>query len=60
MNKKSLSTGIIVTAIWVTIIVLIYFFTGLGHPKSLNELGDFLAGVFAPIAFFWLILGYMQ
>jgi hypothetical protein len=26
----------------------------------LNEFGDFLAGVFAPVAFFWLILGYMQ
>lgn len=27
---------------------------------SLNEYGDFLAGVVAPIAFLWLILGYMQ
>ncbi|EEY93142.1 hypothetical protein HMPREF0026_00418 [Acinetobacter junii SH205] len=26
----------------------------------MNEFGDFLAGVFAPVAFFWLILGYMQ
>lgn len=23
-------------------------------------MGDFLAGIFAPIAFFWLILGYIQ
>ena len=29
-------------------------------PATLNELGDFLAGIFAPIAFFWLILGYIQ
>nr|WP_228267864.1 hypothetical protein [Acinetobacter sp. TUM15064] len=29
-------------------------------PESLNKLGDFLAGVFAPIAFPWLILGYIQ
>jgi len=27
---------------------------------SLNELGDFLAGSFGPIAFGWLVLGYMQ
>jgi hypothetical protein len=60
MNKRSLTIGIIVTAICIAIIVFIYLFTGLEHPKSLNELGDFLAGVFAPIAFFWLILGYMQ
>ena len=60
MNKRSLTTGIVVTVIWIAIIVCIYLFTGLEHPKSLNEFGDFLAGVFAPVAFFWLILGYMQ
>ncbi len=27
---------------------------------ELNALGDFLAGIFAPVAFFWLILGYVQ
>jgi len=27
---------------------------------KLNEIGDFLAGVFAPVAFLWLILGYIQ
>lgn len=26
----------------------------------LNEWGDFLAGIFAPLAFFWLVLGYYQ
>lgn len=25
-----------------------------------NEIGDFLAGAFAPLAFFWLVLGYLQ
>ncbi len=25
-----------------------------------NELGDFLAGVFAPLAFLWLVLGFLQ
>ena len=26
---------------------------------SLNELGDFLAGFFTPLAFFWLVYGYL-
>jgi hypothetical protein len=25
-----------------------------------NEVGDFLAGIFAPLAFFWLVLGFFQ
>ena len=25
---------------------------------KLNELGDFLAGVFGPVAFLWLVLGF--
>ncbi|MFN4312570.1 MAG: hypothetical protein ACK4FK_18455 [Ferrovibrio sp.] len=25
-----------------------------------NEMGDFFAGIFAPLAFLWLVLGYMQ
>ena len=29
-------------------------------PISLNELGDFLAGAFGPLAIFWLILGFFQ
>jgi hypothetical protein len=27
---------------------------------KLNELGDFLAGSFGPIAFLWLVLGFLQ
>lgn len=29
-----------------------------GNPMGLNEWGDWLAGVSAPLAFFWLVLGY--
>ena len=60
MNKKSLIFGILVTAIW---FIGIYGFTksnGYSLPIELNALGDFLAGIFAPVAFFWLILGYVQ
>lgn len=44
------------------IIYTIYFmrFEGKNRPLSSNELGDFLAGTFAPLAFFFLYLGYKQ
>lgn len=29
-------------------------------PSSYNELGDFLAGIFSPVAFFWLVIGYLM
>ncbi|MEP2534057.1 hypothetical protein [Shimia sp.] len=30
------------------------------HHLKLNELGDFLAGAFGPLAIFWLVLGFFQ
>lgn len=33
---------------------------GLEPMASWNEFGDFLAGAFSPVAFLWLILGYLQ
>lgn len=35
-------------------------YEGKNRPLSSNELGDFLAGIFAPLAFFFLYLGYRQ
>ncbi|MQQ09884.1 hypothetical protein GFB49_15570 [Epibacterium sp. SM1979] len=35
-------------------------YTSAGASLSLNELGDFLAGAFAPLAFYWLVLGFFQ
>lgn len=53
--------GILSTIIWLT------FIFGLLLTKqndllnlSLNEWGDFFAGAFAPLAFLWLVLGYLQ
>ena len=60
MNQKSLNWGIGITVVWLAVIVAFWIFGGLESPSSLNELGDFLAGIFAPVAFFWLILGYVQ
>jgi len=60
MNKKSLILGILVTAIWFIGIYVFSQSNSYNLPATLNELGDFLAGIFAPVAFFWLILGYVQ
>lgn len=42
--------------------LLLYAWTGWDKFVDLepNELGDFLAGGFAPLAFAWLVLGFMQ
>ncbi|HRN46231.1 MAG TPA: hypothetical protein PLH20_15905 [Flavobacterium sp.] len=46
------------TGAWLT---FIYFKIRNGElPKNLNEFGDFLAGAFAPLAFFWLVRGFYQ
>ena len=60
MNQKSLRFGVGITLLWLLIVALFAILGDLTCPSSLNELGDFLAGIFAPIAFFWLILGYIQ
>ena len=60
MNQNSLNWGIRITVVWLAVIFLFWFFCDLKNPTSLNELGDFLAGIVAPIAFLWLILGYVQ
>lgn len=52
--------GIGITVLWFVVIFLFWFFGDLDSPSSLNELGDALAGIFAPLAFLWLVLGYVQ
>ena len=60
MNDKSIKLGFGITVIWLAVIGLFCFYGNLESPKSLNELGDALAGIFAPVAFLWLVLGYVQ
>ncbi|HHC7385835.1 TPA: hypothetical protein ACN30P_004813 [Vibrio parahaemolyticus] len=52
--------GVALTSFW---FLLIVFLVSLkwedAIAMSLNEWGDFLAGVTAPVAFLWLIVGYM-
>lgn len=42
-------------------LIFIYFKIHNGIlPTDLNEFGDFIAGAFAPLAFFWLVRGFYQ
>lgn len=61
MSRGRTFFGLLLSAIyliWVALLFLpkIHSITDL----ALNEIGDFLAGVFGPLAFLWLVLGYFQ
>lgn len=61
MAKKLEFWGALVTTLYLVIIAII-----VAHKfddflcLKLNELGDFLAGAFGPVAFLWLVLGFLQ
>jgi len=58
MKDKRFVWGIIATAAWLGVIVAALIVGN--RPEKLNEWGDFCAGFFAPLALFWLVLGYLQ
>lgn len=60
MSKITIG-GVVATVIYVAGVSW-YLATGGRNVAGLelNEFGDFLAGVFGPLAFFWLICGYLQ
>lgn len=53
--------GAIVTGAWLLVLGA-YGLTNQSAVAALapNEVGDMLAGAFAPLAFFWLVLGFIQ
>lgn len=53
--------GLIVTFAYLVVLVALTF-SGWSELSALrpNEIGDALAGAFAPLAFLWLIIGYFQ
>lgn len=58
---KTTRIALIMTLIWFLVVVILVNIRWNEVSKMpLNNLGDFLAGVTSPIAFFWLILGYFQ
>lgn len=58
MKDKRLFIGIALTTAWIG--VAGWTLMTQAHPDKLNEWGDFIAGFSAPLAFLWLVLGYMQ
>ncbi|WP_155496376.1 hypothetical protein [Comamonas testosteroni] len=60
MGSKRTAFGIIVTLLYFSAFVLYIFFNWPSDGLKLNEFGDMLAGFVGPVAFLWLILGYLQ
>lgn len=58
MKDKRFWFGIGLSAAWIGVAICFYR-TGTA-PEKLNEWGDFFAGFAAPLAFLWLVIGYMQ
>jgi hypothetical protein len=58
MTDKRFVFGVTATVIWLG--VGVWMLTSHPLPKELNTWGDFFAGLFSPIAFLWLVLGYLQ
>lgn len=59
--KNSTKLGIGISLFWLFCWFFYAYYTGIDITKmSLNELGDFVAGISAALAFLWLILGYHQ
>lgn len=47
-----------ITILW--LIFICYLCKDNDFPSELNAIGDFFAGAFAPLAFFWLVSGFYQ
>ena len=59
--EKLTKTGFVLTGFWIFVISITSIFRK--EPiwaLSLNNLGDFFAGTFAPLALLWFIIGYFQ
>lgn len=61
MNERRFRFGLAVTTIWLATMATLFYCSGTqASQMKPNEWGDFFAGVFAPLAFLWLVLGYLQ
>lgn len=58
MVKNVVRIGWILTFFWILIIVFLIIKNPV--PSTLNEMGDFIAGVSSPLAFLWVVVGYYQ
>lgn len=61
MKWKSEVLGWVITVVYLCCVgFTLYIKRETIMSLELNAIGDFLAGVFGPIAFMWLVLGYIQ
>jgi hypothetical protein len=58
-RRKLTCLGTLLTLIVIAVDSGLVWYYGAGDLK-LNTVGDFLAGAVAPLAFIWLIIGYLQ
>jgi hypothetical protein len=59
LDRTKLGAGI--SYVWIGVVVYLFLRDPSATLKMApNEWGDFLAGSFAPLAFLWLVLGYLQ
>jgi len=60
-DKTEFHFGLFVTVMWLigAIVVMLCWADRTANPK-VNEWGDVFAGLFAPVAFLWLVLGFRQ
>lgn len=57
-DRRRFWFGVIVSVLWIVGMVALAMTQK--RPEELNAWGDFFAGFFAPLAFLWLVLGYLQ
>ena len=59
--RRYTKLGLAITATWLLLVFVLLIIKGGSVPTmTLNEWGDFLAGVSAPLALLWLVIGYFQ
>jgi hypothetical protein len=61
MDRHLTRIGVSISLLYsVVLIVLLWSRLSTFNELKLNEVGDFLAGIFGPLTVFWLVLGFFQ
>ena len=58
--KKNFIFGLIITFAWLIAMVVVFYQKTSFNNINISDLGEFLGGFLSPVAFLWLILGYIQ
>lgn len=59
-KRQMTIAGLVVTTAWLAMGSWLLWHVGFPDGLRLNDIGDFLSGVVAPLAFIWLVIGYFQ